>query len=103
LRIQEQANIFSLASDRQLKIARAARLANQKLGVLQMLSLSRKVGESIIISDNIIVTVIGTSGESVKLGISAPRSIPIFRQEVYAQIKADRDAAENNQAGDSKS
>ncbi|MDR1638246.1 MAG: carbon storage regulator CsrA [Clostridiales bacterium] len=68
-----------------------------------MLSLSRKVGESIIISDNIIVTVIGTSGESVKLGISAPRSIPIFRQEVYAQIKADRDAAENNQAGDSKS
>jgi carbon storage regulator len=67
-----------------------------------MLSLSRKVGESIIISDNIVVTVLGTSGESVKLGISAPRSIPIFRQEVYAQIKAEKEASGGSQGNPQK-
>ena len=51
-----------------------------------MLALTRKKGESIIISDNIEVVVLNVQGEQVKLGINAPRSIPVNRKEVYEQI-----------------
>ena len=47
-----------------------------------MLALSRRIGESIIIDDNIVVTVIGISGEQVKLGIQAPGHIKIYREEI---------------------
>ena len=53
-----------------------------------MLALTRKKGESIIISDNIEVVVISVQGEQVKLGISAPRSISVNRKEIYEQIVA---------------
>ena len=52
-----------------------------------MLALTRKKGESIVIGDNIEVVVLGTHGEQVKLGIIAPRSIPVHRKEIYEQIK----------------
>ena len=59
-----------------------------------MLALSRKVNESIIIDNNIEITVLEIKGEQVKLGISAPKSIPVYREEVYAQIKeANKEAA----------
>ena len=51
-----------------------------------MLALTRKKGESIVIGDDITITVLSVSGESVKLGISAPRHIPVNRQEIYNQI-----------------
>ena len=44
--------------------------------------LSRKVDESLIVSDNIIITIIGFRGDSVKIGIAAPREIPVDRLEV---------------------
>ena len=52
-----------------------------------MLALTRKKGESIIIGDDITVTVLSVSGDSVKIGISAPRHIPVNRREIYEQIK----------------
>lgn len=52
-----------------------------------MLVLSRKKGESIVIQDHIEVTVLAVEGDTVKLGISAPAHIDIFRQEVYAAIQ----------------
>ena len=52
-----------------------------------MLALTRKKGESIVIGDNIEVVVLGTHGEQVKLGIIAPKSIPVHRKEIYEQIK----------------
>ncbi|MDF2821731.1 MAG: global regulator family protein [Clostridiales bacterium] len=52
-----------------------------------MLSLSRKVGDSIIINDNIEIQVLEIKGESVRLGIVAPRSIPVYRKEIYLQIE----------------
>lgn len=59
-----------------------------------MLVLSRKKGESIVIQDHIEVTVLAVEGDIVKLGISAPKHIDIFRQEVYASIQeANRDSA----------
>lgn len=53
-----------------------------------MLALSRKRDEAIVINDDIEVTVIEIKGDQVKLGISAPKSVPIYRKEVYVQIQA---------------
>jgi len=53
-----------------------------------MLALSRKKDEAIVINDNIEVTVIEIKGDQVKLGISAPKDVPIYRKEVYVQIQA---------------
>ncbi len=52
-----------------------------------MLALSRKKDEAIVINDNIEITVIDIKGDQVKLGISAPKTVPIYRKEVFAQIK----------------
>jgi carbon storage regulator len=54
-----------------------------------MLVLSRKPGESIVIDDRIVVTVVQIGGGRIRLGIEAPREVPILRSEVYA---ADRRA-----------
>lgn len=59
-----------------------------------MLALSRKTNESIMIGNDIEITVLEVKGEQVKIGIKAPKSVPVYREEVYAQIKeANREAA----------
>ena len=59
-----------------------------------MLALSRKENESIMIGNDIEITILEVKGEHVKIGITAPKSVPIYREEVYAQIKeANREAA----------
>ncbi|MFF2018094.1 carbon storage regulator CsrA [Paenibacillus sp. NPDC058177] len=52
-----------------------------------MLVLSRKKGESIVIQDQIELTVLGVEGDIVKIGISAPKHVDIFRKEVYLSIQ----------------
>jgi carbon storage regulator len=52
-----------------------------------MLVLSRQRDESIIIGDNIVVTIVDIRGDKVRLGINAPTEIPVHRQEVYEAIK----------------
>ena len=52
-----------------------------------MLALSRKKNEALVINNNIEITVLEIKGEQVKLGISAPKDVPIYRKEVYAQIQ----------------
>ncbi|SDA42035.1 carbon storage regulator, CsrA [Butyrivibrio sp. INlla18] len=52
-----------------------------------MLALSRKKNESIVINNNIEVTVLDIRGDQIKLGISAPKEVPIYRKEVYIQIQ----------------
>ena len=54
-----------------------------------MLVLSRKKNESIVINDNIVITVVEVRGDKVRLGIEAPREIPVHRSEVYAAIQKD--------------
>lgn len=61
-----------------------------------MLALTRKVGESIVIDNNIEITVLEVKGEQVKLGISAPKEIAIFRKEIYVQIQEENKAAASN-------
>ena len=51
-----------------------------------MLALSRKKNEALVINNNIEITVLEIKGEHVKLGISAPKDVPIYRKEVYVQI-----------------
>ncbi|MBI2843677.1 MAG: carbon storage regulator CsrA [Armatimonadetes bacterium] len=58
-----------------------------------MLVLARKVGQSIIIGDNIELTVIEVRGEQVRIGVQAPRSIPVHRKELLEHIKADNGRA----------
>lgn len=52
-----------------------------------MLALSRKKNEALVINNNIEITVLEIKGEQVKLGISAPKEVPIYRKEVYVQIQ----------------
>jgi carbon storage regulator len=62
-----------------------------------MLVLSRKTGEQIVIGDNITVTVIRIQGTQVRLGISAPASIPVHRREVYKTLERDPTSLEWNE------
>ena len=52
-----------------------------------MLALSRKKNEALVINNNVEITVLEIKGEQVKLGITAPREVPVYRKEVYVQIQ----------------
>ncbi len=59
-----------------------------------MLILTRRVGESVVIGDDIVVTVVEVRGDSVRIGIDAPRSVDVHREEVYRELQqANRQAA----------
>lgn len=58
-----------------------------------MLALSRKKGEAIIVNNNVEVTILEVKGDQVKIGIAAPKEVPVYRKEVYLQIQeANREA-----------
>ena len=64
-----------------------------------MLALTRKKGESLVINNNIEVTILEIRGDQIKFGISAPRDVSIYRKEVYLQIQEENKAAlETNNA-----
>lgn len=52
-----------------------------------MLVLTRKKGQKLIISDNIEITILETRGDTVKIGINAPKHVSVFREEIYEEIK----------------
>jgi carbon storage regulator len=58
----------------------------------EVLVLTRKGNQSIMIGDDIEVSVLAIMGEKVRIGIEAPRAVPVFRKEVYVEIHEDRDA-----------
>ena len=68
-----------------------------------MLVLSRQRDESIIIGDNIVVTIVDIRGDKVRLGINAPTEIPVHRQEVYEAIQRENLRASQVQPGDTQS
>ena len=64
-----------------------------------MLVLTRKSNQSIMIGDDIEVSVLAIMGEKVRIGIEAPRSVPVFRKEVYVEIQQDRAASPEEERG----
>lgn len=58
-----------------------------------MLQLTRKVGASINIGDDIILTVLGVKGNQVRIGIDAPKEVAVHREEIYQRIQAEKDQA----------
>jgi carbon storage regulator len=63
-----------------------------------MLVLTRKSNQSIMIGDDIELSVLAVMGEKVRIGISAPRDVPVFRKEVYLEIKLDETEGDQREA-----
>ena len=57
-----------------------------------MLILTRRVGESLMIGDEVTVTVLGVKGNQVRVGVDAPRDISVHREEIYERIKNEQNA-----------
>ncbi|MCI7595192.1 MAG: carbon storage regulator CsrA [Lachnospiraceae bacterium] len=61
-----------------------------------MLALSRKKNEALVINNNVEVTILEIKGDQVKIGIEAPREVPVYRKEVYLQIQQSNKEAMDN-------
>lgn len=57
-----------------------------------MLILTRRVGEAVVIGEEVTVTVLGVKGNQVRIGVNAPKSVTVHRDEIYERIKNERDA-----------
>jgi carbon storage regulator len=64
-----------------------------------VLILARRIGESIVIGDQVEVSVVDIKGDQVKLGITAPRAVPVFRREVYQAIQEENRRAASAATG----
>ena len=58
-----------------------------------MLALSRKKGEALVVNNNVEITILDIKGDQVKVGIKAPKEVPVYRKEVYLQIQESNQSA----------
>jgi carbon storage regulator len=63
-----------------------------------MLILTRRAGERVVIGDDVLVTVMEVSGQTVRLGIAAPQGLPIYREEIWLSVKEENRAAAESAA-----
>ena len=59
-----------------------------------MLILTRRVGEAVVIGEEVTVTVLGVKGNQVRIGVNAPKTVSVHRDEIYERIKNEREASE---------
>ena len=62
-----------------------------------MLILTRRVGETLIIGDEVSVTVLGVRGSQVRLGVNAPKDVSVHREEIYERIKKEREGQDSGE------
>ena len=65
-----------------------------------MLILTRRIGESLMIGDDVNVTVLGIRGNQVRIGVNAPKDVAVHREEIYERIQMERKGPKGPQAGD---
>jgi carbon storage regulator len=63
---------------------------------MEMLILTRRVGETLMIGDDVTVTVLGVKGNQVRIGINAPKDVSVHREEIYERIKAEQAGGKDN-------
>jgi len=67
-----------------------------------MLILTRRVGESVVIGEDVTVTVLGVKGNQVRIGINAPKHVAVHREEIFERIKNGRSAGDGNASTDNQ-
>lgn len=65
-----------------------------------MLILTRRVGETLVIGDDVTVTVLGIKGNQVRIGVSAPKTVSVHREEIYLRIKQEQERAQGGSSSD---
>ncbi|MGH8248853.1 MAG: carbon storage regulator CsrA, partial [Gammaproteobacteria bacterium] len=65
-----------------------------------MLILTRRIGESLMIGDDVNVTVLGIRGNQVRIGVNAPKDVAVHREEIYERIQMERKGSRDRQSGD---
>jgi carbon storage regulator len=68
-----------------------------------MLILTRRVGESVVIGEDVTVTVLGVKGNQVRIGINAPKTVAVHREEIYERIKNGRGPGDGNSSEEASS
>jgi carbon storage regulator len=59
-----------------------------------MLILTRRVGETLVIGDEIRITVLGARGNQVRMGVNAPKNVAVHREEIYQRIQSEKDSSQ---------